>query len=67
METIRTKKALTSIDQINILLKRARRENYKIDYFKTYNDNVVYCFGVDGSYFTIYTFIENANSLFVLI
>lgn len=61
-----TMKKITQLDQVNMLIKHASRNNLKIKQFITCtaSGNVVYAACGNGVYFTIYCFIENAGYLF---
>lgn len=61
------KKELNTLDQINMLIKHANRNGIKVDNFRTYNDKCVYAECADGSYFTIYCFIDHADFIFKLV
>lgn len=60
-------KELNTLDQINMLIKHANRNSIVVSNFRTYNDKCVYAECKDGSYFTIYCFVENAKFIFKLV
>ena len=66
-------KTITQFDQVNMLIKHAKRNNIVINRFYTVlldgtqkGNRVVYA-ECQGGYITIYCFIDNANYLFALI
>lgn len=62
-------KVITQLDQVNMLMKHANRNNIAVNNFRTNvtNGRVVYAECKDGCFFTIYCFIENTDYLFKLI